>query len=164
MQLRIPRTSGPGSSMSCSDHGVYHSPRLHDGYGLEDGAGLFPTILSVLLVLIGIISLIRSFARQGSPVDRFTVKGLAVVLGGHDPVRAAAPGRRTDHCAADSRGRQCGGQQPVPLASVAPSGSRAHARLHAGLPQGTRRADPDGGIVVREIALATSTAGSAPYS
>jgi putative tricarboxylic transport membrane protein len=44
------------------------------------GPGYFPTILSVLLVLIGIVSLIRSFAKPGSPVDRFTLKGLAFVL------------------------------------------------------------------------------------
>jgi putative tricarboxylic transport membrane protein len=51
------------------------------GTALKMGPGYFPTILSALLVLIGIISLIRSFARQGSPVDRFAVKGLAIVLG-----------------------------------------------------------------------------------
>ena len=45
------------------------------------GPAFFPGILSVLLIVIGIISLVRSFVRPGSPVGRFTYKGLLMVTG-----------------------------------------------------------------------------------
>jgi len=49
------------------------------GTALKMGPGYFPTILSVLLVLIGTIALVRSFLKPGTPVGRFTVKGLLLV-------------------------------------------------------------------------------------
>jgi len=45
------------------------------------GPAFFPGILSVLLIVIGIISLVRSFVRPGTPVGRFTFKGLFMVTG-----------------------------------------------------------------------------------
>jgi hypothetical protein len=50
------------------------------GTALKMGPGYFPTILSVLLVLIGSIALVRSYLRQGTPVGRFTAKGLLLVV------------------------------------------------------------------------------------
>jgi hypothetical protein len=45
------------------------------------GPAFFPVILSVLLIVIGIISLVRSFMRPGTPVGRFTVRGTLLVTG-----------------------------------------------------------------------------------
>ena len=82
MQLRNPKDFWTGIIYVLSGSSAFIIARDYQmGTALKMGPGYFPTILSVLLVLIGIISLIRSFARRGSPVDRFTVKGLVVVLG-----------------------------------------------------------------------------------
>jgi hypothetical protein len=43
------------------------------------GPAFFPFILSGILILIGIISTGRSFLQSGSPVGRFTVRGLLLV-------------------------------------------------------------------------------------
>jgi hypothetical protein len=43
------------------------------------GPAYFPMVLSVLLILIGIISLIRSFIKPGSPIGRYAFKGLMLV-------------------------------------------------------------------------------------
>jgi hypothetical protein len=55
------------------------------GYGWgtprKMGPAFFPGILSVLLIVIGIISLVRSFVRPGTPVGGFTFKGLLLVTG-----------------------------------------------------------------------------------
>ena len=45
------------------------------------GPAFFPVILSVLLVVIGIVSLIRSFVRPGTPVGRLTFRGTLLVTG-----------------------------------------------------------------------------------
>jgi uncharacterized membrane protein len=54
-------------------------------YGLgtprKMGPAFFPGILSVLLIVIGIISLARSFIRPGTPVGRIAFKGLLLVTG-----------------------------------------------------------------------------------
>ncbi len=43
------------------------------------GPAFFPVVLSVILIVIGLISLVRSFIRPGSPVGRFAVRGLVLV-------------------------------------------------------------------------------------
>jgi len=45
------------------------------------GPAFFPGILSILLIVIGIISLVRSFVRPGTPIGRFTGKGVLMVTG-----------------------------------------------------------------------------------
>jgi hypothetical protein len=45
------------------------------------GPAFFPVILSVLLIVIGIISLVRSFVRPGTAVGRFTFRGMLLVTG-----------------------------------------------------------------------------------
>jgi hypothetical protein len=50
------------------------------GTALKMGPGYFPTILSVLLVLIGIVSLVRSQLRPGTPIGGFALRGLLVVV------------------------------------------------------------------------------------
>jgi hypothetical protein len=51
------------------------------GTALRMGAGYFPTVLGVLLALIGIISLVRSFIATGSPIGGLAFKGLLLVVG-----------------------------------------------------------------------------------
>lgn len=50
------------------------------GTGSKMGPAYFPSILSALLIAIGIISLVRSFIRPGSPIGDFTFKGLLMVI------------------------------------------------------------------------------------
>ena len=49
------------------------------GTGGKMGPAYFPTILGGLLVVIGVISVIRSFIAHGAPIGRFAFKGLALV-------------------------------------------------------------------------------------
>jgi hypothetical protein len=51
------------------------------GTALRMGPGYFPTVLSVLLALIGIISLVRSFIEPGSAIGGLTFKGILLVIG-----------------------------------------------------------------------------------
>ena len=50
------------------------------GTAIKMGPSYFPTVLSGLLILIGIISLVRSFLKTGTPIGRFTFKGLALII------------------------------------------------------------------------------------
>lgn len=45
------------------------------------GPAYFPTILGSLLTLLGAIAVVRSMLTQGESLNRFTIKGLALVLG-----------------------------------------------------------------------------------
>ena len=54
-------------------------------YGLgtprKMGPAFFPAALSIILIVIGIVSLVRSFLRPGTPVGRMAFKGLLLVTG-----------------------------------------------------------------------------------
>ncbi len=50
------------------------------GTALKMGPGYFPTILSILLVVVGTIALVRSFLKPGTPVGDFAVRGLLLVV------------------------------------------------------------------------------------
>lgn len=50
------------------------------GTAMKMGPAYFPMILSGLLIVIGIISVIRSFLRPGTPVGIVAWKGLALVI------------------------------------------------------------------------------------
>jgi uncharacterized membrane protein len=49
------------------------------GTALKMGPAYFPVVLSVLLIVIGIISLVRSFIKPGTPIGRYAFKGLLLV-------------------------------------------------------------------------------------
>jgi putative tricarboxylic transport membrane protein len=51
------------------------------GTAFRMGPAYFPTILGGILVLIGLVSLVRSLLKPGTPITSFTIKGLAVVVG-----------------------------------------------------------------------------------
>lgn len=50
------------------------------GAAIKMGPAYFPLVLSGLLILIGTISLIRSFISPGTPIGALTVKGLLLVV------------------------------------------------------------------------------------
>ncbi len=82
MELRNPKDFWTGIIYILFGTGAFLVARDYPiGTALKMGPGYFPTILSILLALIGIVSLARSFIARGSPVGGFAVKGLAVVLG-----------------------------------------------------------------------------------
>lgn len=51
------------------------------GTAVKMGPAYFPSILGGLLVLIGLISVIRSFVVSGTPIGAFAFKGLSLVIG-----------------------------------------------------------------------------------
>lgn len=57
---------------------------IASGYGLgtaiKMGPAYLPSILGGLLILIGIISLIRSILKKQTPITGFTIKGLILVV------------------------------------------------------------------------------------
>ena len=50
------------------------------GTAVKMGPAYFPTILGVLLMVIGIISIIRSFLKSGSPIGAVAWKGLLLII------------------------------------------------------------------------------------
>ena len=50
------------------------------GTAMKMGPAYFPMILSGLLILIGVISVLRSFVKSGTPVGTVAWKGLALVI------------------------------------------------------------------------------------
>lgn len=50
------------------------------GTAFKMGPAYFPTILSGLLILIGVIALFRSFLKPGSPFGVFALKGLVLIV------------------------------------------------------------------------------------
>ena len=50
------------------------------GTAVKMGPAYFPTILGALLVLIGTISVIRSFVVSGTPIGAFAFKGLLFII------------------------------------------------------------------------------------
>lgn len=62
---------GSAAFYLCRDYGM--------GTAVKMGPAYFPTVLSGLLILIGTLSIVRSFVREGSPIGKVAVKGLALV-------------------------------------------------------------------------------------
>ncbi|MBA4372590.1 MAG: small permease of tripartite tricarboxylate transporter [Thermodesulfovibrio sp.] len=62
---------GSGAIIMARDYGM--------GTARKMGAAYFPVVLSVILIVIGLISLLRSFLRPGTPVGRFPFRGLMLV-------------------------------------------------------------------------------------
>ncbi|HEY0724449.1 MAG TPA: tripartite tricarboxylate transporter TctB family protein, partial [Pyrinomonadaceae bacterium] len=49
------------------------------GTAFKMGPAYFPTVLSVLLIVVGLISVIRAFLLRGTPIGAISLKGLALV-------------------------------------------------------------------------------------
>jgi len=81
MLIRNPKDFWPGIIYMAFGIGALIIARDYKiGTALKMGPAYFPAIVSSLLVLVGIISVARSFIKEGSPVGRFTLKGLLVVI------------------------------------------------------------------------------------
>ncbi|MFZ1983313.1 MAG: tripartite tricarboxylate transporter TctB family protein [Desulfatitalea sp.] len=50
------------------------------GTAMKMGPAYFPTVLGVLLMVVGIISVVRSFFRSGSPIGTVAWKGLILIV------------------------------------------------------------------------------------
>jgi len=50
------------------------------GAAVKMGPAYFPTMLGVLLMIIGIISVVRSFLKSGSPIGAVAWKGLVLIV------------------------------------------------------------------------------------
>lgn len=64
---------GSATVLTGSEYGLGTATRMGPGY--------FPVMLGSLLVVIGIVSLIRSFLRRGEPIGKFALKQAALILG-----------------------------------------------------------------------------------
>ena len=61
--------------------GAFIISRDYDmGTAVKMGPAYFPTILSVLLMGIGVISVLRSFLKSGTPIGVVAWKGLALIM------------------------------------------------------------------------------------
>ncbi len=58
------------------------STRYGMGSTVRMGPGYFPTVLGLLLAVIGLVSLVRSFLHKGEAIAPFAWRALALVLGG----------------------------------------------------------------------------------
>jgi hypothetical protein len=63
---------GTGALIISRDYGM--------GTAVKMGPAYFPTILSLLLMVIGIISVLRSFLKSGSPIGAVAWKGLVLIV------------------------------------------------------------------------------------
>jgi putative tricarboxylic transport membrane protein len=60
---------------------IYMGGDLPMGTALKMGPAYFPTVLGILLSLIGFISLVRSFVQKGDPIPAFAWKPLLLITG-----------------------------------------------------------------------------------
>lgn len=60
---------------------VYIAREYPMGTAVRMGAGYFPTVLGVLLAVVGLISLVRSLVSPGEAVGRFAWREALIVLG-----------------------------------------------------------------------------------
>jgi hypothetical protein len=51
------------------------------GTATKMGPAYFPTVLGYMLAVIGLIAVVRAFMQPGTPIGRFAVKNLVIVLG-----------------------------------------------------------------------------------
>ena len=63
---------GSGALILSRDYGM--------GTAVKMGPAYFPTLLSLLLMVIGIISVIRSFLKSGTPIGAVAWKGLLLIV------------------------------------------------------------------------------------
>lgn len=50
------------------------------GTAVKMGPGYFPSLLGAILIIIGLISVTRSFVVEGTPIGRLAIKGLSLIV------------------------------------------------------------------------------------
>jgi Tripartite tricarboxylate transporter TctB family len=60
---------------------IYLGRDLPMGTALKMGPAYFPAVLGWLLAFIGVLSLVRSFLRKGTPIPKFAWKPLLLITG-----------------------------------------------------------------------------------
>ena len=81
------------------------------------GPAYFPTILGGLLMVIGAISVIRSFIAHGAPIGTFAFKGLDLGQRVGSFIRHSRARRRIGGCYTFTRHNQCLCKHAISLAS-----------------------------------------------
>ncbi len=80
MQIRNPKDFWTGLIYILFGAGALIIAREYRwGTAFKMGPAYFPGILSILLILIGIISIVRSLIKPGTPISSFTFRGAALV-------------------------------------------------------------------------------------
>jgi hypothetical protein len=51
------------------------------GSAVRMGPGYFPTLLAILLMIVGAVSLVRSFIRDGEAIQKFAWKPIGLIVG-----------------------------------------------------------------------------------
>jgi hypothetical protein len=59
---------------------IFMSREYGMGTAVKMGPAYFPTVLSALLILIGSLSVIRAFLKQGTPIGTVAWKGLILII------------------------------------------------------------------------------------
>ena len=121
------------------------------GTGGKMGPAYFPTILGGLLLVIGAISVIRSFIAPGAPIGTFAFKGLALVSVSVACVRFCRARRGIGGCFAVARHHQRFGELTISLASDVDHGGGSHNLLRSRVSQGFGYSAADHRSVVRRL-------------
>lgn len=104
---------------------IFMSQDYGMGTAVKMGPAYFPTILSGLLILIGSISVVRSFLKPGTPIGTFAFKGLLLVIAATVLFGLIVRGAGTIIALASPDHHQCLCKYPVQLAIRACFGSLA---------------------------------------
>jgi hypothetical protein len=82
MRIRNPRDFWAGAIyLALGIAAVWIGRNYAQGTSARMGPGYFPTMLGVILGLIGAVSVIRSFLRPGDPIAAFAWRPLITILG-----------------------------------------------------------------------------------
>ena len=81
IKVRSPQDLGAGVVfVTIGAAGLYFGQDLAFGSSARMGPGYFPTILSTLIIVIGLVLAVKSLATDGPPIERFYVRPLFAIL------------------------------------------------------------------------------------
>ena len=81
VRVRSPQDLGAGAVfVTIGAAGLYFGQDLAFGSSARMGPGYFPTILSYLIIAIGLVLAVKSLATDGPPIERFSFRPLFAIL------------------------------------------------------------------------------------
>ncbi len=81
IRVRSPQDLGAGAVfVTIGAAGLYFGQDLAFGSSARMGPGYFPTILSCLIVVIGLVLAVKSLAADGPPIERIYLRPLFAIL------------------------------------------------------------------------------------